>query len=77
MHPRLKGKQKEGIHVLDVVTLHDIGSLERQSETGHREFLAYHQTPSAATTELEVSSPMLQLVAHKKSEPWERTCSGR
>jgi len=32
--PRLKGKQKEGIDVLGVVTLHDIGRLEGQSETG-------------------------------------------
>ncbi|KAH9954085.1 hypothetical protein BC827DRAFT_1262315 [Russula dissimulans] len=32
--PRLKGKQKEGIDVLGVVTLHDIGRLERESETG-------------------------------------------
>ena len=33
-HPRLMGKQKEGINVLGVVTLHDIGHLERESETG-------------------------------------------
>ena len=33
-HPRLKGKQKEGINVLGVVTLHDIGLLERESTTG-------------------------------------------
>jgi DENN domain-containing protein 11 len=32
--PRLTGKQKEGINVLGVVTLHDIGRLERESETG-------------------------------------------
>ena len=32
--PRLKGKQKEGINVLGVVTLHDIGLLERESTTG-------------------------------------------
>jgi len=32
--PRLMGKQKEGINVLGVVTLHDIGRLERESETG-------------------------------------------
>jgi hypothetical protein len=34
LHPRLKGKQKEGINVLGVVTLYDIGRLERESETG-------------------------------------------
>lgn len=33
-HPRLKGKHKEGINVLGVVTLHDIGLLERESTTG-------------------------------------------
>lgn len=33
-HPRLKGKQKIGINVLGVVTLHDIGLLERESTTG-------------------------------------------
>jgi hypothetical protein len=33
-HPRLNGKQKEGINVLGVVTLHDIGLLERESTTG-------------------------------------------
>jgi hypothetical protein len=33
-HPRLKGRQKEGINVLGVVTLHDIGLLERESTTG-------------------------------------------
>ena len=32
--PHLKGKQKEGLNVLGVVTLHDIGLLERESETG-------------------------------------------
>jgi len=32
--PRLMGKQKEGINVLGVVTLHDIGRLERELETG-------------------------------------------
>jgi hypothetical protein len=32
--PRLKGKQKEGINVLGVVTLHDIGFLEHESTTG-------------------------------------------
>jgi hypothetical protein len=32
--PRLEGKQKKGINVLGVVTLHDIGRLERESETG-------------------------------------------
>ena len=32
--PRLKGKQKEGINVLGVVTLHDIELLERESTTG-------------------------------------------
>lgn len=31
--PRLEGKQKKGINVLGVVTLHDIGRLERESET--------------------------------------------
>lgn len=34
LRPRLKGKQKEGINVLGVVTLHDIERLERESETG-------------------------------------------
>ena len=29
----LKGKHKEGINVLGVITLHDIGRLERESET--------------------------------------------
>jgi hypothetical protein len=33
-HLRLKGKQNEGINVLGVVTLHDIGLLERESKTG-------------------------------------------
>jgi hypothetical protein len=33
-HPRLKGRQKEGINVLGVVTLHDIGLLEHESTTG-------------------------------------------
>lgn len=33
-HPRLKGRQKEGINVLGVVTLHDIGLLECESTTG-------------------------------------------
>ncbi len=33
-HPRLKGKQKEGVNVLGVVTLHDIGLLETESTTG-------------------------------------------
>jgi hypothetical protein len=33
-HPRLKGKQNEGINVLGVVTLHDIGLLEHESTTG-------------------------------------------
>lgn len=32
--PHLKGKQNEGINVLGVVTLYDIGRLERESETG-------------------------------------------
>jgi hypothetical protein len=32
--PRLKRRQKEGIDVLGVVTLHDIGLLERESTTG-------------------------------------------
>jgi hypothetical protein len=32
--PRLKGKQKDGISVLGVVTLHDIGLLESESMTG-------------------------------------------
>jgi hypothetical protein len=31
---RLNGRQKEGIRVLGVVTLHDIGLLERESMTG-------------------------------------------
>jgi hypothetical protein len=34
LRPRLKGKQKEGIDVLGVVTLHDIERLERESQTG-------------------------------------------
>src|SRR5260221_9764457 len=33
--PCLMGKQKEGINVLGVVTLHNIGRLERESETRH------------------------------------------
>jgi len=32
--PRLNGNQKEGINVLGVVTLHDIGLLEHESTTG-------------------------------------------
>jgi len=32
--PHLKGNQNEGINVLGVVTLHDIGRLESESETG-------------------------------------------
>ena len=34
LRPLSKGKQKAGINVLGVVTLHDIGRLERESETG-------------------------------------------
>jgi hypothetical protein len=34
LRPRLKGKQQEGINVLGVVTLHDIGLLECESTTG-------------------------------------------
>jgi hypothetical protein len=33
-HPCLKRKQKEGINLLNVVTLHNIGPLERESTTG-------------------------------------------
>ena len=33
-HPRLEGNQKEGINVLGVITLHDIGLLEHESTTG-------------------------------------------
>lgn len=32
--PRLKGKQKEGMNVLGVVTSHDIGRLERELRLG-------------------------------------------
>ena len=32
--PRLKGKQKEGINVLGVITLHDIARLEHESRSG-------------------------------------------
>ncbi|KAH8985050.1 hypothetical protein EDB86DRAFT_3105849 [Lactarius hatsudake] len=32
--PQLKGKHKEGINVLGIVTLHDIDMLERESRTG-------------------------------------------
>ncbi|KAF8264240.1 hypothetical protein EI94DRAFT_1738825 [Lactarius quietus] len=32
--PQLKGKHKEGINVLGIVTLHDIDMLERESQTG-------------------------------------------
>ena len=34
MHPCQRGKQKEGINVLGVITLHDINTLEHESKTG-------------------------------------------
>jgi hypothetical protein len=55
---RLKGKQKEGINVLGIVTLHDIGRLERESETG-RGWVA------CAFYLTELSNPFSQFLLYK------------
>jgi hypothetical protein len=45
LRPRLKARQKQGINVLGVVTVHDIGLLERESVTG-RSWIACAFFPS-------------------------------
>jgi hypothetical protein len=59
-HPRLKGKQKEGISVLGVVSLHDIGLLERESTTG-RGWIACMWYFQWAFVRLVIVSPTLSI----------------
>ncbi|KAH9003941.1 hypothetical protein EDB84DRAFT_1584805, partial [Lactarius hengduanensis] len=70
--PELKGKLKEGINILGIVTLHNIDMLERESRTNHGWILCmteavflekpqYHKLVIDLTSYAPAEGPGLQL----------------